>query len=1324
MSMSTAPTVRTDRDHPSLAVFEASAPPRPRTLVEIFRATVHAHPHVIALESPTRRLSYLDAAAEAQRLADRLRTAGVGPGSRVGIRVPSGTVDLYLAILGTLHAGAAYVPVDWDDSEDRAATVFSEADVSVVIGENLVVSTAHPVGTLPSGPAQGQIPTPNVADDAWIIFTSGSTGKPKGVAITHGSAAALVDAEHGLYLVDAPLGPGDRVMAGLSISFDASCEEMWLAWRNGATLVAAPREIVRSGPDLGDWLVEQRITAVSTVPTLASLWPEKALDQVRLLIFGGEACPAELVTRLHRPWREMWNTYGPTEATVIATGSLLLPGDEVRIGRPIAGWHLTVVDPETEAPVDWGHSGELVIGGVGLGRYLDPDKDAEKYAALPSLGWDRAYRTGDLVRADPEGLIFEGRIDDQIKLGGKRLELGEVDAHLSAVPGVNAGAAAVQKTAGGTDVLVGYLTETAPGRVDLDEASAIITQKLSAGVAPILTVLDEMPMKSSGKVDRKALPWPLTTPEAAGPDDAGLPADQQWLKELWVEQLGPVAIDSSTDFFAVGGGSVQVARLVARIRRRYSNAAISQLYAHPTLAEMAGYVSTLTSSTRQNPMPGKLPLGPRIFQLLFLGGIYALNAVRYVIATVTVVWALAFFVDAGWVPQVPFLPVALAWFAAFSPIGRIIQAAIVARTLTAGIRPGEYRRGGWTHVRLWAADRFYVFLRLEHLGGTHLNILVHRLLGNRVGKDVYLANQPPTNGLVDIGDFAMVERDVDLRGYTVEGDIVTVGRITIGASARLGTRSMVEPGIIVGCRSEVLPGSLVDVDITADEAWGGSPLRFEGSSGRSWPDSDALSLRSEYRWSLPRRILAESAGIVFIGLFPLLAFVPGIVIVLPQVYRIEEFSAVASILAAWVPLTAVLTAATWLTLVVITVRALAPLVQPGYYRQDSATGWAVWLTQVLLDRTLVATYPIYASIITPFFLRCLGARVGHGTEISTLETLPHLTWIQDRSFIADHALLNAPRHCRGWIHIGTTVIGEGSFVGNSAIVGPDVDLPPDSLVAVLGASPVRAPLGSSWMGGTAQPIPRERHESEATRTYQPSAWLLTARSLIESCRIIPFMLTNWIELSLVVVLNIVYMRTLFDTGSPIQGLSIATLAAVPLTLAAGFVSLGIAVIAKWVLVGRFTERERPLYSSFVWRNELADVFAESLAVASLVKIGIGSPLAVWYARMMGARIGRNVWLESWWLPEFDIIDIGDNATVNRGTVIQTHLFHDRVMSLVPTRLADGATLGVNSFVLPGSTIGTRTIVGNGSLVLRDEELPPDSYWQGNPVEALVKEIPA
>jgi non-ribosomal peptide synthetase component F len=348
----------------------------PRTLIDVLRQTAENNPQSSALTDGDGSLSYRELVRAVNASAARLVVAGVRRGDRVGIRIPSGGRILYISILAVLVAGAAYVPVDADDPEERAELVFSEADVVGIVGaDGLLVPRGDALDSRDEAddtPSLGS-PTGSIAvvdpvlptDDAWIIFTSGSTGTPKGVAVTHRSAAAFVDAEARLFLREEPIGPGDNVLAGLSVAFDASCEEMWLAWRNGACLVPAPRSLVRSGVDLGPWLIAHSITIVSTVPALAGLWPVESLELVRLLIFGGEACPPELVERLAVDGREVWNTYGPTEATVVASAALLAGGETVRIGLPLDGWDLAVVD-EAGQPVAEGGVGELIIGGVGI----------------------------------------------------------------------------------------------------------------------------------------------------------------------------------------------------------------------------------------------------------------------------------------------------------------------------------------------------------------------------------------------------------------------------------------------------------------------------------------------------------------------------------------------------------------------------------------------------------------------------------------------------------------------------------------------------------------------------------------------------------------------------------------------------------------------------------------------------------------------------------------------------------------------------------------------------------------------------------------------
>lgn len=1294
-------------DHPELAIYGVGPVPAERTLVDIFERTVAAHPDAVAVEGSNGDLTYAQLKTIVDEQVARLHSRGIGLGDRIGIRVPSGTTDLYVSILATICAGAAYVPVDWDDPDERALTVWEEASVAAVYGADLSIEE------LDNPRADRGTERPGLSDDAWIIFTSGSTGKPKGVAITHRSAAALVDVEADFYLSEDHLHPGDRVMAGLSVAFDASCEEMWLAWRSGATLVAAPRDVVRSGEDLGKWIIDEGITAVSTVPTLASLWPVEALSKVRLLIFGGEACPIELIEKYELAGREVWNTYGPTEATVIATAELLTTEPPVRIGRPISGWELVVVDSEGN-PVKWGETGELIIGGVGLGRYLDAAKDAEKYAPLESMGWERAYRSGDLVRAEQAGLVFAGRIDDQIKIGGKRLELGEVDGHLTAMPGVLKGAAAVHKTKAGTSVLVGYLAPEEGVTLDLNEIRPLLAQRLPGGVVPSLCVLEELPMKTSGKVDRKQLPWPLPQ---QGDAEMDVPEEMEWIANLWLDQLGPVPLNPKSDFFELGGGSVALARLVTALRENYPGAEIGALYEHTTLEAMNTYARSLSSGGKKRPMPKPIPKTAMIAQAATILGLYAYNSLRYITGILAVVWGLSYFFSAAWMVRPPLLPIALAWLALFSVPGRMAIAAATIRPLNRGIRPGEYLRGGGVHMRIWAAQRILEHLKLDKIYGSPMAVTLHRLLGTKVGEGCKLGHQPSVTGLVTLGDHVSIEHEADLNGYWINGDTLIVGTVTIDENARIGTRTIVMPNTHVRAGAEITPGSRVVGTIPAGEVWGGSPLKLIATKGRSWPNVTPASCDSLKSWSPLRNLIMHQLVLFWITLMPIIALTPGALIVLNRVIRNGNYQEVFSIFVGWVPVFTLLTIVNWLVLAVLTVRVASLYIRPGYFPAASSTGVALYAMHTVLQRTLISTYFIYASFFTPTFMRLLGAKVGKNVEISTVETIPHLTVFKDGSFMADHSLVASTRYKEGWVHVGSAVIGAKSFVGNSAIVGPDRDLPDESLVAVLSSTPPRAAYGSSWLGRSATAIRRAKVEADSEHTYQPPLHLRVGRVLVELCRMIPAVIAAYLDLAIVWVLTNIYMHYGMGAG----GLLGAAAWTLPVVFAAGLFAALLPVAVKWLLIGRFKATNKPLFSTFVWRGELSDVFTESLAVPSLIRMSLGSEFFNMWARLMGVKIGKNVWCETWWLPEFDLIELGNSVTINRGTVLQTHLFHDRVMSMEHVRFKCGSTLGPNSFVLPGATVEKRTLIGAASLVMRQETLPADSLWSGNPVRHVEEE---
>ncbi|MEU9236614.1 Pls/PosA family non-ribosomal peptide synthetase [Streptomyces subrutilus] len=1291
------------------ARFSAGPAAPARTLVDILDASVRAYPDETALDDGTTQLTYRALAAEVERGRRALAAAGVRLGDRVGVRVPSGTNELYVAVLAVLAAGAAYVPVDAEDPDERAELVFGEAEVRAVLGAGQRIEVTGTRDAAGSGtaaedaaPAPAPAPAPAAVrpgpeHDAWIIFTSGSTGKPKGVAVSHRSAAAFVDAEAALFLAEEPIGPGDRVMAGLSVAFDASCEEMWLAWRYGACLVPVPRSQVRSGADLGPWLVEQEITVVSTVPTLAALWEPEALNEVRLLIFGGEACPPELTQRLVTEGREVWNTYGPTEATVVACASLLTGEEPIRIGLPLAGWELAVVD-ESGEPVPMGGSGQLVIGGVGLARYLDPAKDAEKYAPLESLGWQRAYRSGDLVRAEPEGLVFLGRGDEQIKLGGRRIELGEVDAALQALPRVAGAAAAVRTARSGNQLLVGYLV-TQEG---WDRAAAVerLRAELPAALVPLLAPVDELPTRTSGKVDRDALPWPLPDLETTGPTEQ-LYGTEAWLAEQWTETLGVSVAGPADDFFAIGGNSLAAAQLTTRLRARYPSAAVLDIYQQPTLRKLARRLERSVQDDGAARTIAPVPLRAKVIQSLVLLPLFTLVGLRWTVALLALGNVLRLFGPYPWAPTASWWLVAAGAALLFSPPGRLAIAAGGARLLLRGVRAGRHPRGGSVHLRLWTAERLAEYVGATSLTGSWLE-RYGRALGAKIGPEVDLHSLPPVTGMLKLGRGCAVESEVDLSGYWLDGDRLEVGPVKVGAGAVVGTRSILFPGARVGKRAEVAPGSAVVGQIPTGQRWAGAPAGKLGKAKRNWP-TERPPRGAHWR---------AMYGVTGFGLtaLPVLAALPALLVAgrfVPADAGLPQ--ALAGALLAVVP-GALAFGFAYALLLLVSVRLLSLGLRTGNHPTHSRVGWQAWTVTQLMDLSRETLFPLYAGLITPVWLRLLGMKIGRGAEVSTVLALPSLTTVGEGAFLADDTLTAPFELGGGWVRIGHSEIGRRAFLGNSGMTAPGRTVPDDGLVGVLSATPKKAKKGSSYLGLPPVRLPRSAADADHSRTYDPPARLLWARGLVELCRLAPVFCS-----AALAVLTVAALCAL----AAVSGLGIwgTALLSGAVLLAAGVVACAVSVAAKWLLVGRHRTGEHPLWSGFVWRNELADTFVEVLAVPWLAGSVPGTPVLALWLRALGAKIGRGVWCESYWLPETDLVELGDAVSVNRGCVLQTHLFHDRILRTDTVVLHEGATLGPGGIVLPGSTVGARSTLGPASLVMAGESVPADSRWLGNPIEA-------
>nr|QEO74477.1 condensation domain-containing protein [uncultured bacterium] len=587
---------------------------------ETFARQAGLTPEAAAVVFGETRLSYRELDARANRLAHRLRKMGVRPETHVAVCLER-SAEIVVALLATLKAGGAYVPLDPAYPRERLAYLLEDSGARVLLTQRSLdgVLPEHACPTLyldrdweavareSAEPPAVELSPENVA---YVIYTSGSTGQPKGVQVTHRALAAYTEAAAREY----EIGAGDRVLQFASISFDTSVEEIYPCLTGGATLVVRDDSMLSTVGHFLDKCREQSLTVLS-LPT--AYWHEVASavaagglgfpTSVRLLILGGEKVNAK-----HWDW---WmrhvgqpplleNTYGPTEATVVAT-AYKTPGDspdasalrEVPIGRPLPHTQVYVLDAHLQ-PMPVTVPGELYIGGAGLARgYLGrPGLTADRFVPHPFSrgGGERLYRTGDLARYRPDGdLEFLGRVDEQVKIRGFRVELGEVEKALCAHAEVEQAVVLLREDSG-QKRLVAYVVPSGQKReVNAGPLRAFLRTKLPDYMVPaVFVALPALPLSRNGKVDRRALPAP---PQSRPELEAGYVAPrtgvESELAEIWAKTLGVERVGVHDNFFELGGHSLLATQLNARIVKAFDvELPLRSLFEAPTVAGLAAII--------------------------------------------------------------------------------------------------------------------------------------------------------------------------------------------------------------------------------------------------------------------------------------------------------------------------------------------------------------------------------------------------------------------------------------------------------------------------------------------------------------------------------------------------------------------------------------------------------------------------------------------------------------------------------------------------------------------------------------------------------------
>jgi amino acid adenylation domain-containing protein len=713
------------------------------TVVRLFERQVVSRPDCVAVKCEDEEICYRELDRRASRLASLLKDRGAAPDAIVGICL-SRSIDLVVALLAVLKAGAAYLPLDPSFPRQRLAFMLEDSGASIVITEErhrpllprvpTEVVVDRDAGVIAGAPELSAAPIASGRHLAYLLYTSGTTGRPKGVQIEHRSLTNFLLAMQ----VEPGLSADDRLLAVTTLSFDIAGLELYLPLVTGARVILATGEQATDPAAIGTLLERERITVMQATPSTWRMLLDNGWrgNQRLTILCGGEALSRDLADRLMSRAKVLWNMYGPTETTVWSTiervgttpsahvssshtaGSqppplraataLRCEDGPVAIGRPIANTTVYVLDPNLR-PTPIGVPGELFIGGAGLARgYLArPDLTASRFVPDPFSAnpGARMYRTGDLARFRRDGrLECLGRLDHQLKIRGHRIEPGEIEAVLTACPSISQAIVVGRPDPAGNPRLVGYFVRApeAPA-VDEGDLRRQLRERLPGYMVPdFLVELHELPATPNGKIDRAALPAPLGNLPHVVPAEGPASPIERTLVEIWSQILGVSPVGVHDDFFALGGHSLLAIQLMTRVEAVFNRKlGLAVLFQAPTIRDLARAIEERTCRAKWTSLVPIQTEGsaPPLFCVHGVGG------------EVLVYSALA----ARLAPDQPFVAIqASGWEAGSVPVQTIeAQAAFYIGEMLDYQPEGPYYIGGYSHGGRVALE---MALRLKAMG--------------------------------------------------------------------------------------------------------------------------------------------------------------------------------------------------------------------------------------------------------------------------------------------------------------------------------------------------------------------------------------------------------------------------------------------------------------------------------------------------------------------------------------------------------------------------------------------------------------------------------
>ena len=1311
-------------------------------LADIFRASVKRNPQAIAIIEREKRLTYAEVDKLSDQIAAELIRRGAAPGKVLGLYFTRGA-SLLLAQLGVTKTGATWLPFDSETPKDRIATCLADCNaLALLVDEDVedrveglpqtVWSVSDAAFAQPLKKPLGKIKGQSANQNAYLIYTSGSTGTPKGIAITHHNICHYLRASNSIFGIT----DKDVMFQGCSAAFDLSMEEIWVPYLAGAALWVATPEILADTENLPRRMREAGVTAIDTVPTLLSIFAED-IDSIRIMIVGGEACPPSLVDRYAKKGRRIFNSYGPTEATVVATIAELQKGQPVTIGTPIPNYTAYVVDDHLQ-PVAKGAQGELLIGGPGIaaGYFGQPALTAQKFIANPfnTKGIDPIlYRSGDGVSIGDDGQIhFHGRIDDQVKIRGFRVELGEIETAISQEPGIEHAAVVLRKD-GGLDRLVAFIAPRKDAKPDIPALKDALRKRLPPYMVPAAyEIVAEVPRLTSGKIDRKSLRNVPLASIMAGEDqsEAGHNAVEDVLIACAKETFPGQAITRDADFFTdMGGHSLLAAQFISKVRLNPVGQMITlhDVYNARTIAGMgklligrgaleAAGIDTVHTAPARTPYWRRFWCGAA--QAVMLPFLLALQAAPWFAIFISYSAFSADDATIGHDIGQIFLTFMLVMIFDYTAVP-LLKLAIMPRA-----KPGTYPLWGSYFFRMWLVQRLLPMLHLKWMQGTPVIRFFLRILGTKVGKDAFVDNiLAGAVDLVTIGDHASLGGKLNINNTRAVGDKYIVGPVTIGNDVVIGSSCVIENDVVIGDGAEIadLSSIIAGTRIPAYEYWAGSPAR-------KVRNIDPASLPEPAEASPMKRHLQTAFYVAMLIILPPLSIVP----VVPT-FRVIDWldTAVSSYLSNglgvgnpnsdWYYFLLALPASFAMVMVscllIVAIRWIVlPSLKPGRYSVFSSLYIRKWIVALSIEVMLDSVYTIFATIYMRTWYRLLGTKIGPGSEISTnLAGRYDLVEIGSGNFIADDVQLGGENIHRNWMELGTVKTGDKVFIGNEAVVPLNYSVESGALIGVKSAPPAGGRVGAAetWFGSPSIQMPvRQTFNADIAATFKPPKWMMWARALFEAFNIS-------VPTALFITLVNYGMEVLVQ---PVTESSwfVALLMSMVVVLAIDFFQIALAIAAKWSFMGRYRPSIKPMWSWWAMRSEAVSVLFWGMAGKSILDEMRGTPFLPWVMRGFGMKIGKGCYMDMDDVTEFDCVSVGDYVNLNALCSLQTHLYEDRLMKVGRIKVGNDVTVGAGSIILYDTEIGNNTTIGPLTLVMKGEKLPGNSAWIGSPAQPMTR----